>query len=443
MTRDVGRFWSYVGPSMAGMLVAGSYSIVDTLFIGWGVGKTGLAAVALTWPLTLLLNAVGDLFGAGGSVLAAQAVGAGDRMRANRAMGVTLVWLTVAAAAACTVLLPAMPRILLGFGATPDLLPQAAVYARTMTAGALFTVWMMAGLAFLRADGRPVLAMLLLALGLVLNILFDWIFILLLGWGAFGAALASVVGQAVCAACCTVCFLTPLTRLRPAFAAPAAVLAREAWNVFRTGLPIFGNLFSVIAMLFLHNLQALRYGGVDGLAAYTLVATLESVGSMLMTGLAAGMQPLVATMYGAGKHRRKNRFGRYAYWAAFGFGALLMLISFAVRDLLPRWIGLTGDVAGLAAHGVLLSSTAFLLLGVIRVGGFYYQSTGKLRAASLLIYGDSCFALPLCLFVLPQWLGMDGIWLAMPVSRIILMGMLCFLWYGPARRVPRRKANGD
>lgn len=110
-----------------------------------------------------------------------------------------------------------------------------------------------------------------------------------------------------------------------------------------------------------------------------------------------------------------------------------MLFCFALRNVMPAWGGLTGHVAELAAHGVLLSSPAFLLLGVIRVAGFYYQSTGKIGSSSLLIYGDAFFALPLCLFLLPLRLGMDGVWLAMPVSRVILFAMLCYLWFGKRR----------
>ena len=82
---------------------------------------------------------------------------------------------------------------------------------------------------------------------------------------------------------------------------------------------------------------------------------------------------------------------------------------------------------------MVISGFAFLLLGVIRVAGFYFQSTNKIGAASTLIYGDSFFALPLCLFVLPVFWGMDGVWLAMPVSRVILFAMLCWFWFGGKR----------
>ncbi|MBQ6107083.1 MAG: hypothetical protein IJK97_02645, partial [Thermoguttaceae bacterium] len=95
---------------------------------------------------------------------------------------------------------------------------------------------------------------------------------------------------------------------------------------------------------------------------------------------------------------------------------------------MPGWTGLSGETAKLASHGVMISLSAFLLLGVIRVASYYYQATEQIVQANILIYGDACFALPLCLFVLPLWLGIDGVWWAMPASRVILFVILCGLW---------------
>ncbi|MBD5389087.1 hypothetical protein HDR63_02425, partial [bacterium] len=94
---------------------------------------------------------------------------------------------------------------------------------------------------------------------------------------------------------------------------------------------------------------------------------------------------------------------------------------------------LTGDLVPMAAHGLVISSTAFLLLGIIRVASYYYQATGKVGYANMLIYGDAFVVLPLCLFILPVFFGIDGVWMAMPVSRVILFGMVVWLWFGRRR----------
>ena len=397
MRREDKLFFQYIGPSMAGMLIAGSFSIVDTVFIGQGTGKTGLAAVALTWPLVMIYGALGELIGSGAAVLIAQARGAGELSRARQIFGNMLTLNLIAALLVWVLVLPFLESILRLFGATPELLPSSASYAAIMTWGAPVTMLMGSFISVTRNDGRPVLAMMLVVVGL-------------------GAGY----------------FLTRKTELHYSLDT-LKLHVQTVRELLLTGVPVFGNMLSIIAMLFMHNVQALRYGAVDGLAAYTLVAGLESLGSLLMSGLAMGIQPLTAYMYGARQHLRQNRMGNRGYRWAFFLGVVLMLFCFALRNVMPAWGGLTGHVAELAAHGVLLSSPAFLLLGVIRVAGFYYQSTGKIGSSSLLIYGDAFFALPLCLFLLPLRLGMDGVWLAMPVSRVILFAMLCYLWFGKRR----------
>ncbi len=429
MTKDAGRFWRYIFPAMMGMFASGVYTIIDTIFIGRGTGELGLAAVSLTWPLTMIFMGLGDLYGAGAGVLLAQAKGAHDLRRPARLLGNAFLTTTVVALVLGALAYPFVPDIMVLFGGTPELIADATVYARTVLVGSVATLWMTTGIAVIRADGHSFLSMCLMGMGFALNILLDWLFILVFRWGAFGAGLAFIVSQSMTALLCFLYFYTPMTTLRPSWGWLKPHLS-ESLTLTRTGFPIFGNLLSVIAMLFLTHYQALRYGGNEGLAAYTLVATLESLGTMLITGLASGMQPLVAQMFGAGKHKRKNRFGRYGYWSAFGLGLLLTLLCIAMRDVMPTLSGLSGDVATLAANGVTISSTAFILLGVIRVTGFYYQSTGKLKTATLLIYGDSLAVLPLCLIVLPSFFGMDGIWLAMPVSRLLLFGGVLYLWFG-------------
>ena len=432
MSKDIKLFWKYIGPSIIGMLIAGSYSIVDTVFIGLGIGKQGLASIALTWPLVMLVGAVGSLLGAGAAVLISQARGAGDEARAQKCFGNMITLQLICSVILGGGMLLLLEPLLYLSGATPELLPDAVTYARIILFGSFIFMFMTGCLEVVRNDGRPVLSMWLLVIGLVGNIILDYLFIMVFHRGAAGAAKATVISQILSGVCGLAYFFSPWTKLR-INRANLSLNRVAVLDISITGFPIFGNMLSIIAMLFMHNWQALRYGAVDGLAAYTMVAALESLGSILMTGLAGGMQPLVANMYGAGKYKRQNRFGNYGYWTAFLMGIGLMLFSFSLRHAMPRWMGLSGHVADLAAHGVLLSSTAFILLGVIRVAAYYYQSTGKILDSSLLIYGDAFAALPLCLFTLPLFFDMDGVWLAMPASRVLLLLVLLWLWFGKRR----------
>lgn len=430
MKSDQLLFWKYVTPSIFGAVIGGSFAIVDTIFIGLAGGKNALAATAVTWPLVMLLQAFGFLVGSGGAVLIAQSRGAGEMEKAQKVFSQTLFLVVVWSILLTLLTFPFLRMFLTALGATDELMPISLRYAQILTAGVFFSIFMSMCLEVIRNDGHPALSMLLMVSGLLCNILLDWVFVFLLGFGAVGAAIATVFSQGGACLLGVLYFCSPLTGLR--FSRKSLhPEAKECGTILWTGLPIFGNMFSIIAMLYMHNAQSLRYAGIDGLAAYSVISSLEALGSMFMTGIAGGIQPLSASMYGAGKHKRQRRFGNYGYWFAFASGIILMLFSFAMHKVIPGWMGLSsGKAQMLAQEGILLSAPAFLLLGVIRVAAFYYQATGKIIKASWLIYGDSFLALPICIFTLPLWFGMNGVWLAMPLSRLLLMGLLLYFWFG-------------
>ena len=420
-------FMSYVLPSIIGILIVGSYSIVDSIFIGQYGGKTGLAAVSLTWPLVMLFGALGDMLGTGAGILISQSRGAGNLSKARQIFG-NMFFLQLIVCLATTIpCIYYLKDLLIFFGANDTLLPISLPYAIILVYGS-FAAMMALGLAsVIRNDGRPALAMIITSISLILNLILDYLFIFIFDTGLEGAAWATLIAQITGGGIALIYFATPWTSLR---------YGKDMWKIksgmfnriLISGVPTLGTQLSIIGMLFLHNYQSLKYGGVDGLAVYTFIGAVESVGSLFMTGLALGVQPLVAYLYGQKKFKEQNIIGNMGYLFAFISGLILVCFSILGRNIFPTWFNLSNDVLGMASHGLLISSTAFVLLGVIRVAGFYYQATGKIKEASLLIYGDACFALPLCLFILPLWFGLDGVWLAMPVSRVLLFGCVCYLW---------------
>ena len=431
-SKNTKMFLSYVVPSMVGMLIVGSYSIVDTIFIGQSAGEIGLASVAVTWPLVMLFGAVGDMLGTGAAIIVSQSRGSSDIAQARRAFGNMLCFLLMFSFTFMFVAYHFLSEILILFGAKEELMEGAIAYSKVLIFGNTFGMIIMAIPAIIRNSGRPVLSMWLTIFGLLLNIVLDYIFIFPLEGGIVGAALATIASEAIISIIGLGFFATKYSFLRygaDMFKLSLATLKK----IVICGIPSLGNQLSIIAMLFFHNYQSLKYGSIDGLAAYTFIGAIESLGSLLMTGLSLGVQPLVAYLYGGKKHLRQNVIGNMGYYTAFVLGILMMLVSFAGHNIFPTWFNLSGTAAQMASHGLIISSTAFVLLGVVRVAGYYYQATGKIADSSMLIYGDAFFALPLCLFVLPLWLGLDGVWAAMPVSRVILFGFVCYLWFGKKR----------
>ncbi len=431
--KNVRLFLSYVLPSMIAMLIVGSYSIVDTVFIGQSSGEIGLASTAVTWPLVMLLGAVGDMLGTGAAIIISQSRGAKDIKRARMALGNMLIWQVVFCVVMTIIMYTWLEDILVLFGATPELIPGAISYVKILIAGGLGCMLLMGTLAVIRNDGHPVWAMWLTIGGLLMNIIMDYIFIFPMQMGIDGAAYATFISQVISAVVGLTYFALPYTELRYNYKMFRLRFSRLR-EILKNGFPSLGTQLSIIAMLFFHNYQSIKYGGVNGLAAYTFIGAVESLGSLLMTGLSLGVQPLVAYLYGGGRFLRQNIIGNMGYVTAFVLGIIMMSISIAGHNVFPAWFNLQGEAAEMASHGLVISSTAFLLLGVIRVAGYYYQATGKIMQSSLLIYGDAFFALPLCLFTLPLYLGLDGVWWAMPASRVLLFTYVYWLWFGKKRR---------
>ena len=287
MNKNARLFLSYVLPSMVGMLIVGSYSIVDTIFIGWSAGELGLASVAVTWPLVMMFGAVGDMLGTGAAIIIAQSRGSGNLRLARLSLGNMLVWQVLFSLLMMTVVKCFLTDILRLFGATDELMPGAVRYSRILIYGNLAYMLVTGVLAVIRNDGRPVLSMWLMVGGLLLNIVMDYVFIFPLGGGVAGAAYATVTAQMLIAVAGLAYFFTRKTALR--FDLQMFKLKpKYLKNIVVSGFPSLGNQLSIIAMLFFHNYQALKYGRVDGLAAYTFIGAVESLGSLLMTGLALG-----------------------------------------------------------------------------------------------------------------------------------------------------------
>ena len=437
MKKNLHLFLSYAIPSVIAMLIVGSYNIVDSVFIGQYGGPRGLAAVAMTWPLVMMFGALGDMLGTGAAVIISQSRGRGDVAHARRILGTTLLVQVLCAAVLILPTLYFLPDILVAFGTTPDLMDASCEYARVLIYGCMATILIMGTGPIIRNDNRPVLAMVFVVIGLLMNMLLDYVLIFVCDMGLRGAAWATIVSQAIGAIIQSAYFATRYTRLR--FGRDMLKIStKNVRAIVTSGMPSFGSQIAIITMLFLHNFQALRYGGTDGVAIYTFIGAIESLGALFMTGLALGVQPLAAFMYGRKNYVGQNAIGNLGYMFAAIFGLLLMTVLIVGRDTFPHWFNLTGELAPMAARGLAISACMFLVFGLVRVAGYYYQATGKIRQANMLIYGDAFVALPLCLFTLPMFFGLDGVWMAMPASRLLLFMLVCWFWWGD--KIKRRRA---
>lgn len=430
-------FFRYVIPSMISMLTAGVYTLVDGFFVGWGAGNDGLAAINVAFPLSLLIVACGEMIGTGGAINIALARGRGARRTADLFLGNSLA-LPVPAAVLLAGLIPFLNPILSAVGAAPALLPAAREYAVITLGGGIFMMAAVCLVAAMRNDGAPKPAMAIMVAGLAANIVLDWLFVLVLHGGVAGSAWATVLSQAICFALAAGYFAAGRSHFR--FSRRCFRLKRRiVRRIIPAGLPSFGVQISVAAVILLHNRQALLYGGVAAVAAYAIISYVEAMILMLQQGIGLGIQPVVSFLHGAGDTERREKIARYGVISAVLIGAGGLLLSAGGYRLIPALFNASGDVVAVAGRGLIISAAVYPFLGLQKVSEAYFQAMDRPGMASLLVYLDCFLVLPLSLLLLPLWRGADGIWAAMPVSKLLMFGVVLLLWRRSAQEAAEEK----
>ena len=429
-------FFRYVIPSMISMLTAGVYTLVDGFFVGWGAGNDGLAAINVAFPLSLLIVACGEMIGTGGAINIALARGRGARRTADLFLGNSLALLVPAAVLAG--LIPFLNPILSAVGAAPALLPAAREYAVITLGGGIFMMAAVCLVAAMRNDGAPKPAMAIMVAGLAANIVLDWLFVLVLHGGVAGSAWATVLSQAICFALAAGYFAAGRSHFR--FSRRCFRLKRRiVRRIIPAGLPSFGVQISVAAVILLHNRQALLYGGVAAVAAYAIISYVEAMILMLQQGIGLGIQPVVSFLHGAGDTERREKIARYGVISAVLIGAGGLLLSAGGYRLIPALFNASGDVVAVAGRGLIISAAVYPFLGLQKVSEAYFQAMDRPGMASLLVYLDCFLVLPLSLLLLPLWRGADGIWAAMPVSKLLMFGVVLLFWRRNAQEAAEEK----
>lgn len=295
--------WYYSVPAIIGMVVNALYNVVDSIFVGQGVGEIGLIAVTIAFPLMMILMAVGMFVGLGAASLVSIRLGEQDKAGAELILGnaltmvIGLVVITTAAA------LWFLEPLLLFLGATPDVLPYAKSFMTIILAGSVFMHISFGLNGIIRAQGDPKTALLTMLIGAVLNTILNPLFIFGLHWGIEGSAWATVCSQAVATVWVMTYFIkgTGTLQLKRRY---LAVQSEVMTGIAKIGLAPFllqiGNSLVIVVL----NFSLMTYGGALAIAAFGIINRVLMLMLMPVMGISQGAQPIIGYNYGAGNYRR-------------------------------------------------------------------------------------------------------------------------------------------
>ena len=302
-------------PALVGQVVNLLYNVVDRIYIGHipEIGGAALTGVGLFTPIVMLMTAFAMLAGSGGAPRAAIAMGQGDRERAEKIMGNCFTLLLILSAILTVALYFAAPSLLRLFGASDATLPYAVEYGRIYILGSVFVLVVMGMNTFITTQGFASISMLTTVIGAVINIVLDPILMFTFDMGVAGAAVATVLSQAV-SAVWILLFLTGKKTILKLRLPNMKLVKRIILPCLGLGISpfIMVSTESILSVSFTSSLQ--RYGGDVAVGAMTVLTSINQLITMPLSGICQGGQPLISYNYGARKFDRVKE----AFFCQFG-----------------------------------------------------------------------------------------------------------------------------
>ena len=445
-------------PAILGMIVNGTYQIIDSVFLGHGVGELGLTAVTVASPIMTVFMALAMLIGAGGNALCALRLGEGKHDEAENILGNTAVLgVIVSLALAVLTHVPAFIEFLMTLSSATDTVrPYAREFIQIISTGCVFQIVGMGLNNFIRTSGAPNRAFLTMLIGAVGCTVFNAIFVLGLGLGVAGSALATICGMFIS-------FLTVIwyftrtpnvpIRLRLKY---LPLKRKLVTSILTLGTASFAiQIGSAVSML-VTNYALARYGAMDPIGADDALAAIGVVGRVAMftilplIGMSVAIQPLLGFNYGARLWERVRTTLRVGVIGATIIGTLMWILIMLFAPQIIGFFGISEEsLVDLAAFALRVNLVFLPIVGFQIVGSNYFQATGQpAKSIILSLTRQILFLIPLTLIfpeVLPYIItsidSLDAVYFAVPAAdflAIFTVGVFVFI---EMRKIGRRIAE--
>lgn len=418
-TESIGKLlMQYAVPAIIAMTASSLYNMVDSIFIGHGVGTMALSALALTFPLMNLGAAFGALVGVGAATLISVKLGQKDYDTAQRVLGNVFVLNILLGLAFTVIVFPFLNPILYFFGGSDETVEYARQFMEIILLGNVVTHLYLGLNAVLRASGHPKQAMYATIATVAINTILAPIFIFMFDWGIRGAAIATVSAQVIA-------LLWQLKQFNN-----ANELLHFRQGIFRLKRKIVFDSLAIGMSPFLMNLAAClivilinqglkKYGGDLAIGAFGIVNRLVFIVVMIVMGLNQGMQPIAGYNFGAKLYDRVNKVLKLTIIYATCVTTFGFLVGMLAPNLVVGIFTSDAELTELSATGLRITVMFFPIIGFQMVTSNFFQSIGMAGKAIFLSLTRQMLILLPCLLILPHFFGVAGVWYSMPVSDLL------------------------
>ena len=412
------KIFRFALPSIVMMVFTSIYGVVDGTFVSNFVGKTPFAAVNLVWPFLMILGAFGFMIGTGGSALVAKTLGENKKEDANRYFTMLITLVVILGVLLTIIGLIVLRPLSSALGASGQMLEDCVTYGRTlMIFNTAFMLQSVFQSLFITAE-KPRLGLIMTVVAGLTNMVLDALFIAVFKWGLVGAALASGLSQCIGGILPLIYFLsskndTPLKFVKTKM--EGKVLLKACANGASELMTTVSS--SLVSMLY--NFQLMRLAGQNGIAAYGAVMYVEFAFIAVFIGYSIGTAPIVSYHYGSENHNEVKNMLQKSFKIMSILGITMMVLAQILASPLAKvFVGYDKQLFDMTVHGFRLFSFYFILAGINIYSSSFFTALNNGIISAIISFSRTLGFETLAVIILPIFLQLDGVWLAITVAEI-------------------------
>lgn len=418
-------FLNYLIPTVTGMLVMSLHIVIDGIFVGRGVGSDGLAAVNIAVPLFSFFIATGLLIGLGGATVVAIKFGEGNDEEACSIFTQSIVLIVIAVLIVMFLCQINLEKLAYALGANDRILFQVEGYMKNLLYFGLVYGLADALSCFVRNDGAPLLSMICMVVGAVINCALDYVFIFIFNWGVEGAALATGIGNTISTIILLMHFILKRGKLK---FIKTSFNFSEIKRVLKVGFPSFLTEISMAVIICAHNLVLISITGELGVSAYSIISYINTLIILIFLGIAQAVQPIISFNLGAGEYKRVQESFKLAVRTAVIVGICSLFIGLLWgENMVKMFIENNTELIALATEGIKLYFINYLFMGFNIVVATYFQAIEKPKFSNIVTVCRGLLFVVAALLILPKLLNVNGVWLAVPTAELLTTLVSVFL----------------
>lgn len=428
-------------PAIVGMMVNGLYNVVDRFFIG-KLGALAMTGIGINFPFMALIMAFSSLVGVGAAATISIRLGENRKNDAERTLGNAFVLLTILMIVVSIIGLSFKTNLLYLFGASDATIGYASQYITIILFGTVFQGIGLGLNSVINAEGNPRKAMFTMLIGAITNIILNPIFVFILHMGVSGSALATVIAQFVSSVWVISHFIGGKSNLK---------LNRENFKlnlpiikvILSIGMtPFFAQLAATIEAIISNN--ALRtHGGDIAISAMTVINSIIILLFMPLMGITQGAQPIIGFNYGAKQFKRAKQALKVAIISATTLCMITFILTQTFPVILIKIFSNDPQLIYIASHGLRTFLLMTPIIGFQIVSSNYFQAIGKAKSALLLSMLRQVIILIPMLIILPNFFGLEGVWMAGPIADFSAFVITAILLYREMRLLATTELKVD